>query len=201
MRFKSIISILLVLLISISLITAAFADGEEPEEYFVTLPYTQYASGGTENQLRAVILFENSNSTFTRYQIAFHSCTCRDASINYMSVMYVELLNTKDTADEAKIRSISFRENKDSNVGLWGDSDPVYGHPEYTEEYMNENYVQKLVGATKAEIDAWGGYGTQLECIDADTVSGATVSTSNIVSVLQALFAYHADHYYADKQT
>ena len=35
-----------------------------------------------------------------------------------------------------------------------------------------------------------------MDGIDADAVTGATVSTGNITSVLKALFAYHADKYY-----
>ena len=161
-----------------------------------TISYTQYASGGTPTELEAVILFENENSTFTRYQVAYTSCTCRGAESNYRSVMYIELLNTKDTADEAAIRSICFGEKDGFTVGLWGDSNPVYMRPEYTREYMDENFVQKLVGTTKAQYDAWEGYGDILEPVDVDAVAGATVSVSNVTSVIRALFQYHADKYY-----
>ena len=61
---------------------------------------------------------------------------------------------------------------------------------------MDEHFVQALVGATKADFDAWGGYGTQLEQIDADAVTGASASSGNITSMLKSLFAYHAEHYY-----
>ena len=43
-----------------------------------TFKYTQFASGGVESELDAIILFENANSTFTRYQVSYTSCTCRD---------------------------------------------------------------------------------------------------------------------------
>ena len=161
-----------------------------------TIPYTQYASGGTPTELEAVILFENKNSTFTRYQVAFTSCTCRGAESNYRSVMYIELLNTKDTADEAAIRTICYGEKDGITVGMWGDSNPVYMRPEYTREYMDENFVQKLVGTTKADYDAWEGYGDVLDAVDVDAVAGATVSVSNVTSVIRALFQYHADKYY-----
>ena len=162
--------------------------------------FTHYASGGIQEELPAIILLENKNSTFTKYQVAFPSCTCRDAASNYWSVMYVELLNTKDTRAEAAIRSISFGYNKGVRVGMWGDSDPIMGRPEYTSDYMDENFVQQLVGVTKAEVDDWDGYGTQIDTVDVDAVSGATVSTSNITSVLQSLFEYHCDKYYGDKE-
>ncbi len=161
-----------------------------------TFPYTQYASGGTPTELEAVILFENKNKTFTRYQVAYTSCTCRGAEKNYSSVMYIELLNTKETADEASIRRITLGELDGTTVGLWGDSNPIMGHPEYTAEYMDENLLQKLVGTSKAQYDAWEGYGDVIETVEPDAVSGATVSTSNITSVIKGLFQYHADKYY-----
>ena len=161
-----------------------------------TFPYTQYASGGTPTELEAVILFENKNKTFTRYQVAYTSCTCRGAEKNYSSVMYIELLNTKETADEASIRQITLGELDGTTVGLWGDSNPIMGHQEYTAEYMDENLVQKLVGTNKAQYDAWEGYGDVIETVEPDAVSGATVSTSNITSVIKGLFQYHAEKYY-----
>ncbi|MBE6069875.1 MAG: hypothetical protein E7211_19605 [Clostridium lundense] len=164
---------------------------------FTLLPYRQFASGGVSSDLYAVILFENKNKTFTRYQVAYTSCTCRDAASNYRSVCYVEILNTKDTADEATIRSISFAQNDGVNVGVWGDSNPIHGNPELTAEYMNENLVQKFVKVSKAQVDAWEGYGTLVDVLDVDAVSGATVSTSNLTSLLKSLFAYHAEKYYA----
>ena len=111
---------------------------------------------------------------------------------NYYSVVYVELLNTKPSGDEAAIRSITMADNK----GLWGDSNPNYYIAEYTQEYMDEHFLQPLVGVTKAEFDAWQGYGTQIDAIEADAVSGATVSTGNLTSMLRSLLAYHAEKYY-----
>ena len=184
----------LCLLCCILLFAAVFPFSAHAE--ITTFPYTQYASGGIPTELEAVILFENKNSTFTRYQVAFTSCTCRGPERNYRSVMYIELLKTKQTAEEASIRSISFGELDGATVGLWGDSNPVMGRPDYTAEYMNENFVQALVGTSKAMYDGWDGYGTMVEAVDADAVTGATVSVSNITSVIKGLFQYHAAKYY-----
>ena len=186
---KRVLSLLLAVLV-LAGYAAAVAEG------MVTVPYTQYSSGGIATELDAVILFENKNSTFTRYQVAFASCTCRGAESNYRSVMYIELLNNKATADEAKIRSISFSDVKGTTVGMWGDSNPIYMQPDKTFEFMNENFVQKLVGCTKADIDAWQGYGSVVGAVEADTVAGATVSVSNILSVVRSMFDYHAQKYY-----
>jgi len=169
--------------------------GDEPAGRFPEFEYTHYSSGGVTQTYNAVIIFEQAISTFTAYQIAFVSCTCRDPIANYYSICYVEILNTRPTADEAAIRSISFG----NNMGLWGDSNPNYYIPEYTQEYMDEHFVQMLVRTTKAEFDAWQGYGTQLDVIDVDAVTGASVSTSNITSMLRSLFQYHSEKYYAQE--
>jgi len=168
----------------------------EKESAYPEFGFTHYSSGGVFEENFAVILFERGNSTFTAYQVGFTSCTCRDTAVNFASVMYVELLNTKETAKEASIRFISFGKKDGYTAGLWGDSDPIHGRPDYTKEYMDENFVQLLVKKSKAEFDAWEGYGKQLEGVSADAVSGATVTTSNITSVLKSLFEYHAAKYY-----
>lgn len=187
MKKRILITVACVLL----LITGCGKNGST-EKAYPTFEFTHFSSGGTAEQYEAVILFEQSVSTFTSYQVAFVSCTCRDAIVNYYSVCYVELVNTKPTADEATIRAISFG----NNMGLWGDSNPNYYISEYTDEYMDENFVQSLVFAAKSDFDAWGGYGTQLDQVDADAVSGATVSTGNVTSMLRSLFQYHAEKYY-----
>jgi hypothetical protein len=173
---------------------SAPAEESASETTYPEFTYTHYASGGTAEEYTAVILFEQSNSTFTAYQVAFSSCTCRDSLVNYLSVAYVELLNTKQDSQDAAIRTITFSQNR----GLWGDSNPNYYKPEYTEQYYDEHFVQQLVGVTKAEFDEWGGYGTQLDVVQPDAVTGATVSTGNITSMLQNLFEYHAEKYYQE---
>ena len=85
---------------------------------------------------------------------------------------------------------------KGTTVGMWGDSNPIYMQPDKTFEYMNENFVQKLVGCTKRDIDAWQGYGSVVDAVELDAVSGATVSVSNITSVVRSMFDYHAQKYY-----
>lgn len=159
-------------------------------------PYEHFRTGGADGPVYAAIIFENSNSTFTKYQVAITSCTCRDAANNYRSLMYVELDNTAANPDAATVRWIAFGQDGAYNVGMWGDSSPIPTNPDYTSDYMNEHLVQPLVGLTKVDLDAWGGYGTLPVDIDVDAVAGATVTCSNIVSALQALFAYHAATYY-----
>ena len=192
MRLRKLLALVLVCLL-LTGCAGETAPREVPEKY-PTFEYTHFSSGGNAETYEAVILFEQSVSTFTSYQVAFVSCTCRDSLVNYYSVCYVELLNNKPSAEESAIRAITFGNNQ----GLWGDSNPNYYKHEYTQEYMDENFVQRLVRVTKGEFDQWQGYGTWLDAVDADAVTGATVSTSNITSMLQSLFRYHADKYYSE---
>ena len=107
---------------------------------------------------------------------------------------YVELLNTRKSGEDAAIRTITFGNNQ----GLWGDSNPNYYRSEYPQEYMDQHFVQQLVKLTKRDVDAWQGYGTQVETVDPEAVAGATVSTSKITSMLKGLFAYHAEKSYGE---
>ncbi len=185
----------LLLLIVLMLFSGCSTSEQAQADPFAEFSYTHYSSGGTPENYTAVILFEQSCSTFTAYQVAFTSCNCRDPLVSYLSVCYVELLNTKQSSEDAAIRTITFG----NNMGLYGDSNPNYYILEYTEEYMDENFVQRLVGAPKSDFDSWQGYGSQLSSVDMDAVSGATVTTSNVTSMLKALFQYHAEKYYAEK--
>ena len=186
---------LLSLFIALLLFVGCASSAKAQKNAYTEFTYTHYSSGGTPEKYTAVILFEQSCSTFTAYQVAFASCTCRDPLVSYLSVCYVELLNTKQSSEEAAIRTISFG----NNMGLYGDSNPNYYIPEYTEKYMDENFVQRLVGASKSDFDSWKGYGSQISNVDTDAVSGATVTTSNVTSMLKALFQYHTDKYYTEK--
>lgn len=159
------------------------------------LTFTHYATGGLSEEYEMDIIFEQSNSTFTAYQVAYSSCTCRDAITNYKSICYVEILNTKESGEDASIRYITLGENK----GLYGDSNPNYNIASHDDKFFELNLVKPLIGITKKEMDKFTGYGYVSEAVDADAVSGATVTTSNIQSMLKSLFKYHKEKYYNGK--
>ena len=194
---KKIISVALVIVMILSFASCGTEEKEEGKfgTTYDTFEYTHYASGGTEEKYNAVILFEHANSTFTAYQVAYSSCTCRNAQVNYYMVCYVEILNTKGSAEKASIRDITCLDNK----GLWGDSNPNYYIADYTEDYMNEHLTKGFIGCSKEEIDAFEGYGTWIEALEADALAGATVSSSNMQSMLIGLMDYHINKYYKDK--
>ena len=100
MRLRNLLILVLVCL----LLTGCAGEPAPTEEtaIYPTFEYTHYSSGGNAETYEAVILFEQSVSTFTSYQVAFVSCTCRDSLVNYYSVCYVELLNNKTQMKQLK---------------------------------------------------------------------------------------------------
>ncbi len=197
--FKTICAVLTAAVL-LTLLSCSGAENKAPEgsadavagKSFNSFEYTHYASGGATETYNAVIIFEQSNSTFTAYQVAYSSCNCRNPIVNYYMVCYVEILNTKKSPEQASIRDITCLDNK----GVWGDSNPNYYISYYTDEYMNEHLVKGFIGASKEELDAFEGYGTWIDRLDADSVAGATVSSSNMQSMLKSLFEYHVSKYY-----
>ena len=157
--------------------------------------YTHFASGGLAEDYDFEIIFEESNSTFTAYQVAYSSCTCRDEIVNFKSICYVEILNTRDSGDDAAIRYITFSENK----GLFGDSNPNYNDSKIDEKYYDIHLIKPLIGVTKREMDKFAGYGYCIDAIDVDAMTGATVTRSNLQSMLKSLFNYHKNKYYNGK--
>ena len=181
-----------ILLIGILIMSTSVSCSKSSDD---KLTFTHYSTNGVVEDFDMDILFEESNSTFTAYQVAYLSCTCRDSLVNFKSVCYVEILNTKDTGDDAAIRYMTFGENK----GLFGDTNPNYNKPNHTEEYFDKNLVKPLVGVTKREIDEFTGYGYLHETLDVDAMAGATVTATNLQSMLKSLFSYHKNKYYNGK--
>ena len=104
--------------------------------------------------------------------------------------------------DDAKIRFLSFdRDSADHyNAGFWGDSNPTPAGATY--EQIKEEYVSyfkdKDYGYIKnlsvvEDIDpADYSAGEGRENYSLDTFTGSSVSTNNIILMLNAIFEYHA---------
>ena len=166
-----------------------------------TIEYTHYVRGGGSETLNANILWEFSNNTYTKYQVAYTSYVCSDPSVNYINVIYIEITN-RETKDHALIRNISFSTIKEGektfNVGLWGDYKESANREFYngieTEllpklKYANYNVINSI---------ASNGYGNykSFEGINSDLITSGTISASNVVSIVKAIFDYHIENYY-----
>lgn len=165
------------------------------------------------------ILFEFELRDVVKYQVAFVACTCRAPRYNYWSVMYLEL--NKNTGE---VEYISFgRDGEDKyDGGMWGDSDPIprfgvedpsdpnyLGWVEFAD--LQRDFLPWFLGMTSEDLDginifyndAPSQYAAAGQANDKhideeemiDALTGASVSTNNIIRVVKAMLAYHEDKY------
>ena len=165
------------------------------------LTYTHYLRGGGSETLDADILWEYSNKTYTKYQVAYTSYVCSDPSVNYINVIYIEITN-KGSKEEALIRNISFStitENEvEFNVGLWGDYKEAIKKEYYTgieTELLTKLKYAKYDFISQVAENGYGNY-KSIEGINSDLITGGTISASNVVSIVKAIFDYHLENYY-----
>ena len=153
----------------------------------------------------AFVNFQYESRDFVKYQVSYISCTCRPAAVNYWNTAYIELsLPTSKDPKDVVLQTISF--DKDSNDkytgGMWADSDPIPSGMTYAQikkeyvSYFNGKglpYLKGLdvIGDIKA-ADYQTGEGRADYSIDAFT--GATVSTNNIIRVLNAILDHHVQN-------
>lgn len=161
-----------------------------------------------EHSFYAFVNFKYEARSYIKYQITYLSCTCRSANVNYWMTAYVELTlpSSKDIAD-AEIRTLSFDYDADGHylAGYWGDSNPTPAGATY--EMFKEQYIPFFVGKNYSYISTLNtvddilaadySAGDGRDALTLDTFVGSSVSTNNIIRMLNALFEYHAtDDYF-----
>jgi rhodanese-related sulfurtransferase len=166
------------------------------------IPFNHIDGPQEEDLFYAFVPFQYEARNYVKYQVVYISCTCRSADVNYWTTAYVDLtLPDSGKLDDAQIRTLSFEKDGTGhyNAAVWGDSSPI--PPGQTYELINEQYVPYWVGKTWAQIkdmsttedidlkDYQAGEGRGEFTIDAWT--GATVSTNNILRMLQAIMRHH----------
>ena len=193
MKRLNILFVLLIMLVTLCGCSCKKEDGG--------LTYTHYLRGGGSETLDADILWEYSNKTYTKYQVAYTSYVCSDPSVNYINVIYIEITN-KGSKEEALIRNISFStitENEvEFNVGLWGDYKEAIKKEYYTgieTELLTKLKYAKYDFVSQVAENGYGNY-KSIEGINSDLITGGTISASNVVSIVKAIFDYHLENYY-----
>ena len=181
---------------AVAIIPISHINGPREETDFYAFVNFKYRSEGIKS--------------YIKYQITYLSCTCRDANVNYWMTAYVEmsLPKSKDIND-SEITFLSFDQDSTGHylAGFWGDSNPTpagHTYEQFKEEYIpffvgkNYEYMQKL--SVVEDIDAADySAGEGREGYKVDTFSGSSVSTNNIIRMLNALFKYHAtDKYFQE---
>jgi len=163
-----------------------------------------------EDLFYGFVSFKYQARGYMKYQVTFISCTCRSADVNYWTTAYVDLtLPESGLLDDAAIRTLSFGPDGTQRyqAGFWGDSNPIPSGQTF--EQIQEQYLPYYVGKTYAQLkgmstindidlaDYQAGEGR--EAFTLDTWTGATVSTNNILRMLQAMFVFHgSDPHFAN---
>lgn len=189
------------LLILFFLILFPGCSGDKREKDSNVIEYEHYTNGGVKETIEAEILWKYSTKAFTKYQVAYTSYVCSNPAVNFKNVIYIELTNVE--GKDATIRKISFstiEENNEGefNVGLWGDY--IYSYDNNIYEGIEQNLLPKLISMNYNDINelAQKGYGNykHIDDIDLDAITGGTVSASNVVSIVKAIFDYHIENQY-----
>lgn len=165
------------------------------------LEYIHIDGYGNETPINSYVLFEFEVRDYVKYQITYLSCTCRDASVNYWQVAYVEI--NKTTND---IRFLSFGLDSAGHYlgGMWGDSSPTpAGH--FLSDF-EDDYIPWLVGKSLTDLDGisvftnadYHGVLNTATIDDQDLIdsfAGSSVSTNNMLRIMKVLLEYHEDNY------
>ena len=167
------------------------------------IPITHINGPREIDQFYAFVEFKYQARSYIKYQVTYLSCTCRSADVNYWQTAYVELtLPSSKNIDDSEIRFLSFdRDSADHyTAGFWGDSDPTPAGATY--EQIKEEYVSYFFGKNYGYIKTLNvvedikasdySAGEGRENYTLDTFTGSSVSTNNIILMLQAIYEYHA---------
>ncbi|MCR4626171.1 MAG: FMN-binding protein [Treponema sp.] len=157
-----------------------------------------------EHDFYAFVNFKYKARNFIKYQVTYLSCTCRSAEVNYWSTAYVELTLPKSgNIDDSVIKYLSFDYDSEGHylAGFWGDSNPTPAgatyedfKKEYIPFFVNKDYKYIKTLNTSDDIapeDYSAGEGRANYKID--SFAGSSVSTNNIIRMLNALYKYHSE--------
>ena len=188
--------------------SAKLGEGSKANQVAV-IPINHIDGPKEEDLFYAFVPFKYVSRNYIKYQVTFLSCTCRPADVNVWSTAYVELtLPSTGKIRDAAVRTLSFGADSTGHYtgGFWGDSDPPPTSANATYEKVKAEMIPYYIGKTYAQlsglntIDDIKDYnaGEGRENLKLDAWSGATVSSNNMLRMLQALYAYHATDSYFD---
>ena len=188
--------------------SAKLGEGSKANQVAV-IPFDHIDGPKEEDLFYAFVPFKYVARSYIKYQVTFISCTCRSADVNLWTTAYVELtLPSSGKIEDAAVRTLSFDADSTGRFlgGFWGDSNPPPSGQTF-EQFKNDwlpYYTGKTCGelmglSTIADIsleDYQAGEGR--ENLQIDAWSGATVSSNNVLRMLQAMFRYHATDSFFD---
>ncbi|MDY6410245.1 MAG: rhodanese-like domain-containing protein [Synergistales bacterium] len=173
------------------------------------IPFNHIDGPKEEDLFYAFVPFKYVARNYVKYQVTFISCTCRPADLNVWSTAYLELtLPSSGKIEDAAVKTFSFDRDSTGHYlgGFWGDSDPPPTSPKSTFEKFKAEMLPYYVGKTCAQIMKLGtiddikdyNVGEGRENLTLDGWTGATVSSNNVLRILEAMFVYHATDQFFD---
>ncbi|ABR50775.1 hypothetical protein Amet_4707 [Alkaliphilus metalliredigens QYMF] len=169
------------------------------------IPFAHIDGPQNESDFYAFVNFEYQSRDYVKYQVTYLSCTCRSAAVNYWQTAYIELsLPSSKNPDDVVLRHISFDQDASGDylAGFWGDSDPTPAGVTYEvfkDEYISffngkeNSYLQTLSTMWDIDMDDYTA-GEGREDFEIDTFTGSSVSTNNIIRIIDGMMDYHAEN-------
>ncbi len=182
--------------------SAKLGEGSKANQVAV-IPFSHIDGPKDEDLFYAFVPFKYVARNYIKYQVTFISCTCRSADLNVWSTAYIELtLPSSGKIGDSEIRTLSFDADSTGHYlgGFWGDSNPPPTAPNATYDLVKAEMIPYYIGKTydqlkdKNTIADFTDYaeGDGRADLSVDAVTGATVSSNNILRIVQALYTYHA---------
>ena len=182
--------------------SAKLGEGSKANQVAV-IPFSHIDGPKDEDLFYAFVPFKYVARSYIKYQVTFISCTCRSADVNVWSTAYLELtLPSSGKIGDSAIRTLSFDADSTGHYlgGFWGDSNPPPTAPKATYDLVKAEMIPYYIGRTYDQlkgcstIDDFADYteGEGRADLSLDAVTGATVSSNNILRIVQAMYAYHA---------
>ncbi|MEE3489037.1 MAG: FMN-binding protein [Bulleidia sp.] len=174
------------------------------------IPFNHVNGPRDEHNFYAFVDFKYKARKYIKYQVTYLSCTCRSADVNYWQTAYVELtLPSSKKIEDSEVRFLSFDEDSAGHYlgGFWGDSNPTPAgvtyetfKAEYIPYWTDKPYSYIKTLSFMDDIDPKDyTSGDGRENLSLDTFTGSSVSTNNIIRMLNALFEYHGtDSYFTN---
>ena len=182
--------------------TAKLGPGTKANQVAV-IPFNHIDGPKEEDLFYAFVPFKYVARSYIKYQVTFISCTCRSADVNVWSTIYLELTTpSSGKISDSAIRTISFDADSTGHYlgGFWGDSNPPPTAPTATFERFKAEWLPFYKDKTYGELKALGTIAdiTAEGAPDVDAWTGATVSSNNVLRIIQATFNYHATDSFFD---
>ena len=157
--------------------SAKIGEGTKANQVAV-IPFHHIDGPQEEDLFYAFVPFKYIARSYVKYQVTYLSCTCRSADVNVWSTAYVELTlpSSGKIEDEATYEKVK---------------------AEMIPYYTDKTYGQLMGYSTIADFTDYSE-GEGRADLSVDAFTGATVSSNNILRMLQALFAYHATDSFFD---